>query len=427
MRLSTHRQPGFIVTGYQFEIPLDHDNPDGTTITVFARELVSANKPDSQAPYLVYLQGGPGFECRAPVTRSGWIKTALKNHRVLLLDQRGTGNSTPISMQSLGHLTPIEQAEYLGFFRADSIVKDAEWIRKKLIGNSKWTILGQSFGGFCAVNYLSTAPEGLQAVMITGGLPPIQGHADRVYEATSKRVLKRNERFYSRYPQDQELVRRVVTYLDSHQVHLPGGTLLTPRVFQQLGAGLGRSTGMETLHYLLEYAFVDTPQGPVLSHRFLRGVQNQLPFDSNPIYALLHEAIYCQHEASNWSAHRITQKIDAFAIERDPFCFTGEMVFPWMFEDYEQLRAFEETAEIIAQKADWPNLYDRDVLRANQVPCAAVIYDDDMYVEREYSCATASSIENMRVWITNEYDHNGLGVDGAVIFEYLHDLIMGNR
>ena len=202
---------------------------------------------------------------------------------------------------------------------------------------------------------------------------------------------------------------------------------MTSRVFQQLGAGLGRSTGMETLHYLLEYAFADTQQGPVLSHRFLRGVQDQLPFEKNPIYALLHEAIYCQQEASNWSAHRITQQIDEFALEREPFCFTGEMVYPWMFDDYEQLRSLKEAAEILAQKSDWPLLYDQEVLAANQVPCAAVIYDDDMYVEREFSCATADSINNVRVWITNEYDHNGLGVDGAVIFEHLHDLIVGNR
>lgn len=50
------------------------------------------------------------------------------------------------------------------FSRADSIVFDAELIRKALVPldntQGKWSILGQSFGGFCAFTYLSLAPEG---------------------------------------------------------------------------------------------------------------------------------------------------------------------------------------------------------------------------------------------------------------------------
>lgn len=428
MLISTHKSPGLIVKGHQFEVPLNHEQPDGTTIRIFARELCASNNVNRKAPFIVYLQGGPGFECRPPLTRSGWIKSALKKHRVLLLDQRGTGNSTPICAQTIAKIhTASEQAEYMQYFRADSIVQDAELIRKELVGEEKWTILGQSFGGFCAVHYLSAAPEGLQAAMITGGLPPLSGHADHVYKATYRRVLNRNKRFYTRYPQDKELVRTIVAYLKSHQVFLPGGTHLTPRVFQQLGMGFGRSTGFESLHYLLEQAFVDGVSGPELCHRFLRGVQNQLPFETNPIYTLLHEAIYCQKESSNWSAHRITQQVPDFEIDRDPFYFTGEMVYPWMCTDYKELRPFADAAMILAKKSDWPMLYDEEKLRQNKVPCAALVYDDDMYVERAFSMETAEKIGNMRIWLTNEYDHNGLGIDGSVIFEHLNDLIHGNR
>ena len=54
----------------------------------------------------------------------------------------------------------FKQAEYLRHFRADSIVRDCEAIRQCLTadypeGIRKWSILGQSFGGFCAVAYLS--------------------------------------------------------------------------------------------------------------------------------------------------------------------------------------------------------------------------------------------------------------------------------
>ena len=52
---------------------------------------------------------------------------AIKDYRVLLLDQRGTGRSTPVG--EIPGATPEEQAEYLTHFRADCIVRDAELIR----------------------------------------------------------------------------------------------------------------------------------------------------------------------------------------------------------------------------------------------------------------------------------------------------------
>ena len=57
-------------------------------------------------------------------------------------------------------------------FRADFIVRDAEAIRREL-GVDRWSMLGQSFGGFTAMTYLSIAPEGLREAFMTGGLAPI--------------------------------------------------------------------------------------------------------------------------------------------------------------------------------------------------------------------------------------------------------------
>src|SRR5438105_2345350 len=85
-----------------------------------------------------------------------------------MLDQRGTGRSTPVG--ALSGMTADEQAEYLTHFRADSIVRDAELIRGEL-GLDRWSVLGQSFGGFCTLTYLSIAPEGLREAFFTGGVP----------------------------------------------------------------------------------------------------------------------------------------------------------------------------------------------------------------------------------------------------------------
>lgn len=41
--------------------------------------------------------------------------------------------------------------------------------------------------------------------------------------------------------------------------------------------------------------------------------------------------------------------------------FTGEMVFPWMFEDFAYLRPYKQTADLVAACHGWPrrpDLYD---------------------------------------------------------------------
>src|SRR3712207_1192023 len=143
----SYRSPGLVLTEHEFEVPLDHARPDGERITVFAREVADPDGRDR--PFLLFLQGGPGFEAPRPTRHpSGpaWLDRALTEFRVLMLDQRGTGRSTPVG--TLPGMTPAEQAACLTHFRADAIVRDAEWVRREL-GSGPWSVLGQSFGGLC--------------------------------------------------------------------------------------------------------------------------------------------------------------------------------------------------------------------------------------------------------------------------------------
>jgi hypothetical protein len=89
-----------------------------------------------------------------------------------------------------------------------------------------------------------------------------------------------------------------------------------------------------------------------------------------------------------------------------------------MFEGaYSQLHPLRACAHILAQKNDWPRLYDTAVLSQCHIPCAAVVYYDDMYVDLDYSVAVANSIPGLKCWITNEYQHSGLRDDGYRILD----------
>jgi pimeloyl-ACP methyl ester carboxylesterase len=428
MQLVTHRQPGLVLTDHVFGVPLDHAKPDDEQIELFAREVVAADKRNDELPWLVFFQGGPGFEAQRPDNPGGWLKRALREYRVLLLDQRGTGRSTPATAQTLARLPNAQAiADYLRHFRADSIVKDAELIRQELAGRrERWSALGQSYGGFCITHYLSVAPDGLKEVVITGGLPPLERTAEEVYRATYRRVIEKNRRFYERYPDDVERAQAIVQYLAEHEVELPGGGRLSPRRFQQLGMGFGASDGFEQLHYLLEQAFVQGASGRELSYTFLHGLEGSQPFETNPIYAILHEAIYCQGVASHWAAERVRAEYPGFALAPDKrVFFTGEMIYPWMFEEYPRLRPLREAAEILASVEDWPPLYSPAALRANSIPCAATIYYNDMYVERVFAEETAATIRGIHVWVTNEYEHNALRVDGERVLDRLLGMLRG--
>jgi pimeloyl-ACP methyl ester carboxylesterase len=142
MQKIAHHLPGLVLTAHTFTVPLDHARPNGEQISVFAREVVTPAKEDAELPWLVFFQGGPGFGAPRPLTKSGWLKRALEEYRILLLDQRGTGRSTPITYQTLARLgSPQAQADYLKHFRADAIVQDAEWIRRELLGkDGRWTV-----------------------------------------------------------------------------------------------------------------------------------------------------------------------------------------------------------------------------------------------------------------------------------------------
>ncbi|KAF9523862.1 alpha/beta-hydrolase [Crepidotus variabilis] len=425
-----------------FVVPLNYAKPDEEKIRVFARHIIPKSKAknaedEKKLPFLVYLTGGPGFEVGLPTSAGYPGQIHDKGYQTLWIDQRGTGLSTSLSPDTLPpHVkTDEEIAEHLKHFRADNIVRDCEFIRKQLLGDreksedQKWTVLGQSFGGFCIVTYLSFHSEGLKEAFLTGGLAPLVDQPDIVYDALVQRVIKRNQVYYKKYPQDVQRVKQIVTFLEANEVVVPNNGHLTPHRFMQLGHDFGMSGGIDRVHQIVFRASSDLELFNKLSYKTLQTIQNSQPFDGNPLYAILHEPLYCQGQAAKWSAARVVEKHACFSWDKvkaqeesTPLYFTGEMIFPSMFDDYANLRPWKGAADILASDESWKPLYDKKQLEDNEVKVSTVTYLDDMYVDFGFAQQTANTIKNTEQYITNQLVHNGLGKDPADVMKTLFKL-----
>ena len=134
-------------------------------------------------------------------------------------------------------------------------------------------------------------------------------------------------------------------------------------------------------------------------------------FDTNPIFTILHEACYAQGFSTNWSAQRILEEYPIFSDNIDNLYLTGEMLFPWMLDEYQSLNLLK-MQQIYWLKKDWPQLYDANILSENKIPIKAAVYSHDMYVDRDFSVNLAKNVPNIEVWETDIYEHNALRSDG---------------
>ncbi|WP_085529467.1 alpha/beta fold hydrolase [Kocuria massiliensis] len=442
----SHRVGDLHITEMTFQVPLahawewSHDTPFGEsdvyglrdeTVDLFARVVThtgdQAHGAPEKRPYLVYLQGGPGMPSPRPLADHGWVSRMATVYRVVLLDQRGTGRSTPLTAQGLvARGNAAQQAAYLEHFRADSIVADAESVRATLTRNEpekRWATLGQSFGGFITLSYLSFAPQSLLHSWMTAGLAPLHASPHEVYESTFDRVAERNHEFYSWYPEDRDRAVRIAELLRRENIQLPSGEALTPHRFQMVGHRLGGNSRVHGLHYLLESAFAEGDQR--LSEAFLTDTHQDITFAGKPLYALMHEAIYCNGPGvrSGWAADQVRTSREDYRSDADPLMLTGEMIHPWYFREDPALRPLAETAEVLADKDDWGRLYDLDALSTNEVPVAASAYRHDMYVDYDHALHTANSVANLQTWTSETLHHDALANDTDQVLEGLGTIL----
>lgn len=276
--------------------------------------------------------------------------------------------------------------------------------------------MGVSFGGFCAVNYLSRFPEGLQEVFIVGGLPPLVRDPYPVYNRLFRKVKQRNEIYYQKYPEDIHRVKDIVRYIQKEEdVKLPSGGKLSVLRLRQLGMHFGFHGSMDSVHDMITRFTSDLNQSGFFTRPTLAAFGAMIPFDTAPLYALLHEPIYAQGTAPAWAADRCLAHHPDFARlppldgpDDDPVLFTGEAVSRAMFADFDELRGLADVADRLARFPDWPPLYDGARLAANEVPVYAATFVEDMYVDFDFARETASRIGRCKTFVTNVLYHDAL-------------------
>jgi pimeloyl-ACP methyl ester carboxylesterase len=400
----------------------------GANIRIFCRAAERLETPivpslsNEPKPWLVYIPGGPGFGASAPQDMGLTGIIVDRGYRFLCFDHRGMGLSTPVTAESvLAQGDLAAQVDYLRHFRADNAVRDLEAIRKALTSGlpaekKKWSLWGQSYGGFVTLTYLSYYPQGLREVFSTGGLAPItQKQPDEVYRRLWAKVLERNRKYYAKYPEDQQSMRIIMTYLhrikgeegNDNAIRMPSGGVLTPHRFRSIGISFGALGGLDDVHNVVLRSANDLEMFGYLSRPTLAKIEAWSAYDSQPLYAVLHEPAYNQGAASKWSAAKVCDELNLFEGETGIYFF-GEMVFPGDLQLYPGLKSLAPAAQELAKCTDWPNLYDLDQLKQNEVPLYAAVFVDDMYVDFGFAQETASLVRKCKTYVTNAMYHDAV-------------------
>lgn len=441
----------YALSKLSFKVPLQHDRTeidgayvnltaymvydevratDGTRVTT---DWVTCVQNDTyhlrDQPILLYLCGGPGAE--NPPNRNPAMNQWLLDHgySILYLDYRGCGESSPIYAHHLLHNLKIKDdrkvADYLTHFCQDNIVRDLEAIRQTLSKERvtaggypvKWTILGQSYGGYISLTYLSMFPECLKDVFITGGLPPCGMKLDDYFRIEYQDIVKQNQSFYRAYPDANILVRRILELIKDigpKKIKMTGRGYFNGQKLLTLGRQFGSQVGFPEVYNLLQCIKFDLEQTGELRMETTSQFESILHVDERPLYPILLEQTWCSGGKTRWAAEHVAREIEGFGYlhmdddgnYRDPagtpadapIYFTANTYCRFHYDTHEELVDLKGAAEILAEH-DWECPYNYEMLSSNscQVPVYAVSFEKDMHLDVGVAARTAAKVGGLRL------------------------------
>jgi pimeloyl-ACP methyl ester carboxylesterase len=188
----------------RFEVPEDPAAPDGRRITL-RLALVAARGSRPQPDPVVFLAGGPGQSAiEAYPGMHAAFRPLLARRHVLLVEQRGTGESSPLKCRLPDWKDPGAQdatavrdeaadclRRYEGkadprHYTTSDYIRDLERVRRAL-GIAQVNLAGGSYGTRVALEYLRRHPDAVRSVFIDSVVPPElalgQDHARNLEDA----------------------------------------------------------------------------------------------------------------------------------------------------------------------------------------------------------------------------------------------------
>ncbi|HEY1313427.1 MAG TPA: alpha/beta fold hydrolase [Steroidobacteraceae bacterium] len=170
-------------------VPENRSEPGGATIELSIAVVPALNRRAAAAP-LFLVAGGPGQGTKAMYAGlAGAFARVNRDHDIVLVDQRGTGDSTPLScdypddwqaqdemLQALRQATTACLQKFgarVRFFTSGAAVADLEAVRTAL-GYSALDLYGVSYGTRVAQLYMRRYPRAVHAAILDGVLAPEQ-------------------------------------------------------------------------------------------------------------------------------------------------------------------------------------------------------------------------------------------------------------
>lgn len=181
--------------------PLDHDRPDGETISVYVARL-SASTPGQRIGSLVLDFGGPGGSginalldfSQAP-QMPPVLSTLHERFDLVAFDRRATGHTIPIDciddgtkdawrqldsvkdpdwealVRSSADVCAAKYAHWLPFVSTLDVARDLDLIRVA-VDDTRLTYAGFSYGSLLGARYASLYPNRVRAMLLDGAVDP---------------------------------------------------------------------------------------------------------------------------------------------------------------------------------------------------------------------------------------------------------------
>lgn len=397
--------PGAAVREHTIDVPVSREDPSLGQLSVFCREL----SYDDSLPGLVYFQGGPGKP--GPRMMMDWIPEALKRYRVFLIDERGTGRSTKIDRTTPERIT----AGMLSHLRPPDVAADADAMREHL-GFEQWDVLGNSFGAACAGAAMTYFPQGVRRAHLAAAVPEPEMDVDLFNRRTFELLAARQRLLFDAVPWLPARIEEVADHLDNHDEHMPTGERLSPTRMRMAGVLLGEEGDFGRLANLFEAPFTTYRGEKRLRGDFLAQLGAIISLESMPLWAVVHETVMARPgHAVRWSAERIWRE------EFADLTLLGNHFFRTHFEEDPALRPFLDAVDEVHQMTDLKSQAPDP--SKNEVPAAAVLYEQDLFIPYDLSASSASRIPNLRVWSHGQWFHDGIWVHGADVARGLFEML----